>query len=413
MSKKVPLGHDFSLIWSASLITNLVDGVLRLAAPLLAVSLTDDPILIGAMSALGLLPWLFFAIPIGALVDRVNRGKALVLGNGLRAVIALFIAFAVSQGFINIWLLLLAVFLFGICEVLVDTTSQAMLPQILDKSNYERGNSRLQISEVIVAQFAGAPLSGLLYAVSIALPFYFSTSGFVVAALLILILPFKREINVGKRGDQKEEKLGLKGDIKFALNYLYQDKQIFSIVVITTSLGFFYSLSNSIAPLFILKELNVSPALFGVVLAIQGVGALAGSIAAPMASKLLGRGRALALNIFLASFLVILIGISPNAYLFTAVSVVIGFTISVWNILLMSLYQSLIPPELYGRIHGARRTIVWGLMPIGALLGGVIARGGLRLPFIIGGAIATLISILSYTHIKRIGNLSAQVNEEK
>ena len=413
MSKKVPLGHDFSLIWSASLITNLVDGVLRLAAPLLAVSLTDDPILIGAMSALGLLPWLFFAIPIGALVDRVNRGKALVLGNGLRAVIALFIAFAVSQGFINIWLLLLAVFLFGICEVLVDTTSQAVLPQILDKSNYERGNSRLQISEVIVAQFAGAPLSGLLYAVSIALPFYFSSSGFVVAALLILILPFKREINVGKRGDQKEEKLGLKGDIKFALNYLYQDKQIFSIVVITTSLGFFYSLSNSIAPLFILKGLNVSPALFGVVLAIQGVGALAGSIAAPMASKLLGRGRALALNIFLASFLVILIGISPNAYLFTAVSVVIGFTISVWNILLMSLYQSLIPPELYGRIHGARRTIVWGLMPIGALLGGVIARGGLRLPFIIGGAIATLISILSYTHIKRIGNLSAQVNEEK
>ena len=413
MSEKVPLGHDFSRIWSASLITNLVDGVLRLAAPLLAVSLTDDPILIGAMSALGLLPWLFFAIPIGALVDRVNRGKALVLGNGLRAVIALFIAFAISQEFINIWLLLFAVFLFGICEVLVDTTSQAVLPQILDKSNYERGNSRLQISEVIVAQFAGAPLSGLLYAVSIALPFYFSTSGFVVAALLILILPFKREINVGKKGDQKEEKLGLKGDIKFALNYLYQDKQIFSIVVITTSLGFFYSLSNSIAPLFILKELNVSPALFGVVLAIQGVGALAGSIAAPMASKLLGRGRALALNIFLASFLVILIGISPNAYLFTAVSVVIGFTISVWNILLMSLYQSLIPPELYGRIHGARRTIVWGLMPIGALLGGVIARGGLRLPFIIGGAIATLISILSYTHIKRIGNLSAQVNEEK
>ena len=96
MSEKVPLGHDFSRIWSASLITNLVDGVLRLAAPLLAVSLTDDPILIGAMSALGLLPWLFFAIPIGALVDRVNRGKALVLGNGLRAVIALFIAFAVS-----------------------------------------------------------------------------------------------------------------------------------------------------------------------------------------------------------------------------------------------------------------------------------------------------------------------------
>ncbi len=413
MTQSVPLGHDFSRIWSASLITNLVDGVLRLAAPLLAVSLTEDPILIGALSALGLLPWLFFAIPIGALVDRVDRRKALVIGNSLRAVIALFIAFAVSQDFINIWLLLISVFFFGICEVLVDTTSQAVLPQILDKTNYERGNSRLQISEVIVSQFAGAPLSGLLYAVSIALPFFFSTTGFILAGLLILLFPFERAINVRKEGDAGQAKLGLKGDIKFALNYLYQDKQIFSIVVITTLLGFFYSLSNAIAPLFILKELNVSPALFGVVLAIQGIGALAGSIAAPMVSKYLGRGKALAINVFFASLLVIFIGLSPNAYFFVAVSVLVGFTISVWNILLMSLYQSLIPPELYGRIHGARRTIVWGLMPIGALLGGVIARGGLRLPFLIGGSIATLIAFFSYKHIKRIGDLSAEIPDKK
>ena len=413
MSKSVPLGHDFSRIWSASLITNLVDGVLRLAAPLLAVSLTEDPILIGALTALGLLPWLFFAIPIGAIVDRVDRRKALVLGNSLRAAIALFIAFAVSQGFINIWLLLISVFFFGICEVLVDTTSQAVLPQILDKSNYERGNSRLQISEVIVSQFAGAPLSGLLYAVSIALPFFFSTTGFILAGLLILLFPFEREINARKEGEVGQAKLGLKGDIKFALNYLFQDKQIFSIVVITTLLGFFYSLSNAIAPLFILKELKVSPALFGVFFAIQGVGALAGSIAAPMVSKYLGRGKALAINVFFASLLVIFIGLSPNAYFFVAVSVLIGFTISVWNILLMSLYQSLIPPELYGRIHGARRTIVWGLMPIGALLGGVIARGGLRLPFLIGGSIATLIAFFSYKHIKRIGDLSAEISDKK
>ena len=413
MTQSVPLGHDFSRIWSASLITNLVDGVLRLAAPLLAVSLTEDPILIGALTALGLLPWLFFAIPIGAIVDRVDRRKALVLGNSLRAAIALFIAFAVSQGFINIWLLLISVFFFGICEVLVDTTSQAVLPQILDKSNYERGNSRLQISEVIVSQFAGAPLSGLLYAVSIALPFFFSTTGFILAGLLILLFPFEREINARKEGEVGQAKLGLKGDIKFALNYLFQDKQIFSIVVITTLLGFFYSLSNAIAPLFILKELKVSPALFGVFFAIQGVGALAGSIAAPMVSKYLGRGKALAINVFFASLLVIFIGLSPNAYFFVAVSVLIGFTISVWNILLMSLYQSLIPPELYGRIHGARRTIVWGLMPIGAIIGGVIARGGLRLPFLIGGVIATLIAFFSYKHIKRIGDLSAEISDKK
>ena len=195
MSEKLPLGKDFSRIWSASLITNLVDGVLKLSAPLLAVSLTEDPILIGLLSALGLLPWLFFAIPIGALVDRIDKRRALVLGNFGRSVLALFVAFSISEEFINIWILLGCVFLFGVCEVLVDTTAQSVLPQILDKSNFERGNSRLQISEVIVAQFVGSPLSGFLYAIAIALPFYFSTTGFFIAALLLALFPFHKDVN--------------------------------------------------------------------------------------------------------------------------------------------------------------------------------------------------------------------------
>ena len=280
MSEQQSLGKDFSRIWSASLITNLVDGVLKLSAPLLAVSLTEDPILIGLLSALGLLPWLFFAIPIGALVDRIDKRRALVLGNFGRSALALFVAFSVSQDFINIWILLGCVFLFGVCEVLIDTTAQSVLPQILDKSNFERGNSRLQISEVIVAQFAGSPLSGFLYAIAIALPFYFSTTGFFLAALLIALFPFQKDVNPVHQDDEGKDRLGLIGDIKFALNYLYQDKRIFSIVVITTSIGFFYSLSNAIAPLFILKELDVAPSYFGVVLAIQGIGALAGSVMA-------------------------------------------------------------------------------------------------------------------------------------
>lgn len=410
MTENLPLGRDFSRIWSASLITNLVDGVLRLSAPLLAVSLTEDPVLIGLMTALGLLPWLFFAIPIGAYVDRVDRRKALVGGNMLRSAIAIFVAFAIAQEFINIWILLGCVFLFGICEVLVDTTSQSVLPQILDKSNFERGNSRLQISEVIVAQFAGSPLSGFLYAISIALPFYFSTAGFVAAALLLALSPFQKDVNPVHEDDQGKERLGIRGDIKFALNYLYQDKRILSIVLITTSIGFFYSISTAVAPLFILKELNVEPSLFGVVLAIQGVGALAGSIAAPAASKKFGRGRALGMNLVIASFMIVLTGIAPNVYVFVAISVVVGFTISVWNILLMSLYQSLIPTHLYGRIHGARRTIVWGLMPIGSVIGGVIARGGLRLPFIIGGGIATLIALISFKRIIEVGDESVSTS---
>lgn len=410
MSKQSTLGSDFARIWSASLVTNLSDGVMWLAVPLLAVSLTEDPVLIGTLSALSLLPWLFFAIPIGVFVDRTDRRKALILGNLIRTFIGLFLAFSIAQQFVTIWILFIAVFAIGACEVLVDTTSQSILPQILEKKDFEKGNSRLQISEVIVAQFAGTPLSGFLYAIMIALPFYFSTTGFLIAAVVIAASPFIKNVSLNSEPENKPERLGLLGDIKFAMSYIRNHPQILSIVIVTTTLGFFFSLSNAIMPLFVLKELGVAPSLFGVVLAIQGIGALIGSVFAPKISKVIGRGNSLGIAIVATSFMTLFAGLSPNVYLFVMVQVVAAFTVSIWNILLMSLYQSLIPTHLYGRIHGARRTLVWGLMPIGSVLGGFIAKGGLRLPFLIGGLISIVISIFAFKKVTHIGNLSADLS---
>ena len=100
-------------------------------------------------------------------------------------------------------------------------------------------------------------------------------------------------------------------------------------------------------------------------------------------------------GIFFSSFNLLVQGFSPNIYFFVLFSAFSAFTISQWNILLMSTYQSIIPNEIYGRIHGTRRTLVWGMMPIGSVLGGVLASYGLRTPLYVGGLIATLIAISS------------------
>jgi MFS family permease len=161
------LGPAFNRMWGASLLTSLADGVLIAAAPLLAVSLTKNPVLISAISALVMLPWLLFAIPIGAIVDRVDRRFLLAGANSIRCVMAALIALAISTHIITIYWLLLATFLIGICEVTADTTSQSLIPQILDKSQFERGNSRFQISETVIQGFIGTPISGFLYALAI------------------------------------------------------------------------------------------------------------------------------------------------------------------------------------------------------------------------------------------------------
>ena len=160
--------------------------------------------------------------------------------------------------------------------------------------------------------------------------------------------------------------------------------------------------------LFITEVLGLQAKFFGVLMAGAGSGAIIGALLAPRISKKFGRGKVLALAIFMSSVTVLFQAFSPNYWVFGVVGFVSSFFITNWNILLMSCYQVLIPKELYGRIHGARRTFVWGMMPLGAFLGGVIAQGGLRLPLLVGGSATTLISLASVRFINRIGEKTSQ-----
>jgi len=385
------LGPAFNRLWGASLTTNLADGILAVAAPLLAITLTKNPILISMLSALVMLPWLFFAIPIGALVDRVDRRLLLASANAFRCVIAALIAISISTHTITIYLLFLATFLIGICEVAADTSSQSLIPQILDNSQFERGNSRLQISETVVQGFIGTPISGFLYAVAIYIPFIANSLGFLVAAVLTAFIPVKFLQDLREESPEKA-KSSFVAEIKFGVKYLYAHKLLRRIVLVTASIGFCYSISISTIILFITQELALKPAFFGLALSVQALGAILGGLLAPKLSKRFGRSQVMAVCIFLSSLFVLLEGFAPNIYIFITLATLGAFTISNWNILLMSMYQNLIPQDLFGRIHGARRTIVWGLMPFGSLIGGFLANAGLRTPLIVGGLVATIIS---------------------
>lgn len=406
--KTEKLGPAFNRLFSASAISNLADGLLAVAAPLLAITLTKNPVLISMLSALVMLPWLLFAIPIGLIVDRVDKRLLITFTNSLRFVIAGLLALAIATDFVTIYWLFVAAFLIGISEVASDTASQSLIPVILEKKHFERANSRLNIAETVIQNFIGGPLSGFLYATAVVLPFVLNSAGFLIAAIFVFLIP--AHLITESRDETKEpaEKKSFIGDIKFGLKYLWNDPDLRGLVTITTSLGFFYSLSMSTMILFITEVLGLQAKFFGVLMAGAGSGAIIGALLAPRISKKFGRGKVLALAIFISSVTVLFQALSPNYWVFGVVGFVSSFFITNWNILLMSCYQVLIPKELYGRIHGARRTFVWGMMPLGAFLGGVIAQGGLRLPLLVGGSATTLISLASVRFINRIGEKTSQ-----
>ena len=209
------LGSGFNRLFGASAISNLADGLLATAAPLLAISLTKDPVLISLLSAMVMLPWLLFAIPIGLMVDRANKRLLMTLTNSLRFVIAGLLAFSISADFVNIYWLLLAAFLIGICEVASDTAAQSLIPVLVEKKHFDRANSRLNIAETVIQGFVGAPLSGFLYASAIVLPFALNSLGFLIAAIFVFLIPAHMIIQSSDAPEKPVEPKSFIADIKF------------------------------------------------------------------------------------------------------------------------------------------------------------------------------------------------------
>ena len=267
------MGPAFNRMWASSIVSNLSDGILIAAAPLLAISLTDSTVLISAIGAMVMLPWLLFAIPIGAMVDRVDRRFILAGANAIRSAVVGVLALLIATDHVTIYWLLFASFVVGVCEVAADTTSQSLIPQILEEKNFEKGNSRLQISETVIQGFVGAPVSGFIYAIATALPFFINSLGLAVASLLALSIPIKYLQDV-RTDNVEKEKTKFVADMKFGIKYLFNEKVLRRLVITTASIGVCYSMGTATMVLFIIKELELPKQLFGVILAIQSIAQL-------------------------------------------------------------------------------------------------------------------------------------------
>ena len=219
-----------------------------------------------------LLPWLFFAVIIGTLADRIDRKRLLIYSTLLRTFIVAVMAIAISAGVMTIYLLLALIFIAGACEVSIDTTAQSMIPEMLEKDQLERGNSRLYIAETVISQFIGSPLSGFLYALAVIVPFYSAAGGYLLALLILMVMPYQRatidrnghdrnehDRNEHDRNEHDRDQSGFIGELKFGLRFLFTHQRLRQLVIITTILGFLFSASHATIALSMVKELGLDP----------------------------------------------------------------------------------------------------------------------------------------------------------
>jgi len=436
---KAPLGGRYWRLWSASVVSNLGDGVGAIAFPWLASAVTRNPVLIAVVTVARLLPWLVFTLPAGVLTDRLDRRRIMVWADAARATLTAVIAGVVLAGRgglpspgelasgaevptnLTVYGVLVgAVLLLGFAEVLRDNAAQTFLPALVKPEALERANGNLWGAEMVANSFIGPPIGSLLLGVGFALPFFVNAGGFAVAAGLVFLITgqfrarpaastpipknWKGELKEGFLWLWRHELLRPMAVILGLLNGLgmmvWATFVLFAQEDLDLETGLFTGVLGSVADFFGFE--SVGALVFAILMMGGAVGGVMGSVLAARVSRALGSGPSLYLTIIGGGLAALGTGLATRWWIAFLMTAVITFTGMLWNVITVSLRQTIIPDHLLGRVNSVYRFFGWGMMPIGSLAGGaVVALGtawfgraqGLRWPFYVVAAAHVLLLI--------------------
>lgn len=380
-------GRPFRVLLAAVSLSNLADGIVKAALPLIAVGWTDSPLLISGVLATTTLPWLLLSLPAGLLVDRVDRRLAMIVAQVLRSLVLGLVALAVGGGAEQIWLLYLAGFALGTAETVHDTAAQSALPSLVDRERLEQANGRLSAAEVTTNTFAGPPLGGLLVGTAVLLGLLGPAGLWALAALLLLLLRRPAPDPGPERGPWHRELLD-------GLHFVRHHPVLGPMAVMLGVVNIATSAFLATLVVFVVgpgSPVGATALQYGLLLAAAGAGSLVGALATARLAARAGRTWVLAAALVAMAFFVGSPSLVDTLPLLGLAAVLGGAAVSAWNVITVAFRQRVTPGHLLGRVNAVYRLLAWGTIPLGALLGGALAElVGLRPMFAVSALVATV-----------------------
>ncbi|WP_089299594.1 MFS transporter [Haloechinothrix alba] len=374
--------RDNRLNWllSSSTLSQLGDGIGKVAFPLLAATLTRDPLLIAGLAAIQFLPWLLFGVLAGTVLDRVDRKKAMIIANVTRALVVGLTAGFVYLDAISIWTVYAAAMLIGSAETVADTASNVLIPAVVPRRNLEGANSKLQSVEIVGQTFAGGPVGSLTFALFAAFPFLLNSIAYAIAAVLLLGLLGSYHPQRAAGADQQDgsgegtPRARLRSELGNGMRWLVNSPLMLRLVLIATALNLLAELAQAQLVLYALEDLELSEAAFGMFAFIGGLGGLGGAAIAPRMIRRFRRVPVLVGGVAAAGIGFAAMGLTSNPVVGAALFGLFAAAVVTVNVILATLRALLVPDGVLGRIIGVWRTLVWGSIPAGAMIGGVLTR---------------------------------------
>ncbi|WP_327303795.1 MFS transporter [Streptomyces sp. NBC_01298] len=363
---KFPAG--FGRLWTAQTVSSLGDGVTHAALPLIALTLTRDPMALAVVTAAGTLPWLLFGVLGGALVDRWDRRRTMWVADAGRAVLLAVPVAAAAFDVLSIPLLAVVAFLLGIGGLFFDTAATAYLPDLLgrDPALLERANSRLRGAQTAASGFAGPPAGSALLALGRAVPLLADAVSFAVSALLVRSLP-----SVPRPVPQARE--SLLRQARAGASYVFRDRLLLGLALRPAVGNIAFIAVETVLALFAHDRLGIGAFGFGLLLTAEATGGLLGAAIASFLGRRLGTGTALTCTAAIEGLAVLGLATAQNPYVAGLALAVCGAGMGATMVLAPSLRQTIVPAHLMGRVASTSRMLGMCAAPFGAFLGGWLA----------------------------------------
>ena len=394
--------RPFALLWAGSSGANLGDGILRAAAPLLAATLTRDPALVSGIVVAWFLPWVLFGVFAGVLVDRTDRRALLVAGNGLRVLALAGLAFALATGTASLVLLYIVVLLLGTAETVVDTSSLAILPQLVPGDRIDTANGRLFTTQATFDELAGPPLGSFVFALSAVGAFVTGSAAYLLAAVLFALLPRARPVG----DDLPRERL--RTALAEGFRWFRGSRMLQVCATVAATYNFTHFATFGVLVLLAQDRLGLDAVGYGLLLASAALGGIPGGLLAPVITRKLGPGRAMLISNLLPGLGFLALALTTSAIVAAVGILVSSFCSTLGNVVQIGLRQRIVPNALLGRVTSFYRLIGLGAIPLGGLAGGLLAGAfGLTAPYWVGGVlmIVMAVAVAPYLTNARIRNL--------
>jgi MFS family permease len=390
--------RDFRNLWAAETISVFGSQFTGLALPLVAVILLEaSPFAVSALVVIEFLPFILLAIPAGVWVDRMKRKPILVSADLARAALLVSLPIAYAFDALTLGHVYAVGFTVGVCTVFFDVAYQSYLPSLVDRQQLVEGNSKLEISRS-TSQLAGpGAAGGIVSALGAPVAILLDAISFFVSALFLFSIR-KPEVLPERPADTARP--SMLADAREGFGFVLRNRYLRAISICTGTSNLFWSMGGAILVVYAVRELEMSPAALGLAFSLGNVGPLLAAFTTNKISGRLGVGPTILWTsiVFSASMLPIPLATKANPVPYLVVSAVLGgFAAVAYNITQVSFRQAICPERMQGRMNAVIRFMVWGTMPLGALLGGTLGTWfGLRTALWVAalGALFTFLPIL-------------------